>query len=347
MDASLSISVDEEIDPMRHPPYHLRTNKSVDRLLLVDVLRACEEKDENLVYYSLAGPFLEDLRVMDHFFPRMRLVSLESNEQTFKRQKFNQFSSRLELKNETLEHFLTHDYTPGVRDVFWLDYTDLKYSRFEEFQRVLKQVRPGSIVRITLRAEPEIDLGALKERVSDEELARIRAELEKKFKDEFDRVLPHPYEPEAFVSPKVFAQMVQLMVRRAASTAVDKAGSSVNYFPIQSTYYDDHTQMISITGMVCLRSKMKSTIRRMKTRLDRFANFDWHEPERLDIPALSLKERLQLERYLPIPSGQDAGEVLFDALQYMIDNGEAKSKRQLSHYADCHREYPNFVRISI
>src|SRR5690606_21298891 len=124
---------------MRHPPYHLRTNKAVDRLLLVDILRHANKSRKRygkFTYHSLAGPFLEDLRVIDHFFPEMNLISLEGNGQTFKRQEFHQFSSRVTLKLRTLADFLIHDYQPGIIDVFWLDYTDLKPSHFEEFQTV-------------------------------------------------------------------------------------------------------------------------------------------------------------------------------------------------------------------
>lgn len=335
------------INPMKHPPYHLRTNKAVDRLLLVDILRKLRQPDyKEITYYSLAGPFLEDLRVMDHFFPEMKLVSLESNEQTFKRQSFNRFSSRLDLRHKTLADFLIHDYRPSNCDVFWLDYTDLKYERFDEFQSVLNRVLPGSVVRITLRAEPEVDVVALKDRLSTEELNRLLGKLERTFKDEFARVLPHGESlvSTAFIKPPEFARMVQLMIRRAASTALDKAGSKVDFLSLQSTRYNDNTQMVSVTGIICLRSDSEI---RERLQSIRFANFDWHEPDRIDIPALSVKERLHLERYLPVLDGQDAGETLFEALQYMIENGAKRSKQQLSHYADCHRDYPNFVRISL
>ncbi len=330
---------------MKHPPYHLRTNKAVDRLLLAEIIRALGPNYEEFTYYSLAGPFLEDLRVIDHFFPEIRIVSLESNEQTFKRQEFNRFSSRIELLHTTLADFLIHLYSPGTRDIFWLDYTDLKYQRFDEFQHVLKLVPPGSVIRITLRAEPEIDLDSLEDKLSEEELRRVREEIEKTFTEEFDKVLPHSSENSAFLKPTKFARMVQLMVRRAASTALDTTGNTVDYLPVQSTYYNDNTQMISVTGIVCLRTEMERT--REKLKSVRRVDFDWGEPHRIDIPALSVKERLHLERHLPVASNQDAGEVLWQALQYMIDQSVNRSKRQLAHYADCHREYPNFIRISI
>ena len=102
---------------VRHPAYHLRTNKAVDRLLLVDVLREIGA-DRTFTYYSLAGPFLEDLRVMDHFFPDMRLVSFEQDTDTYLRQSFHQFNSRITLHHRALGDFLTHNYEPGVQDVF-------------------------------------------------------------------------------------------------------------------------------------------------------------------------------------------------------------------------------------
>ena len=100
----------DEDDDMRHPPYQVRTNKAVDRLLLVEVLRHLQPRE--FTYHSLGGPFLEDLRVMDHYFPDMKIVSLESSEHTFKRQLFNQFSSRVDLRRTTLNDFLIHSYEP-------------------------------------------------------------------------------------------------------------------------------------------------------------------------------------------------------------------------------------------
>lgn len=329
---------------MKHPPYHLRTNKAVDRLLLVEVLRALDPHGPAFTYYSLAGPFLEDLRVMDHFFPKMKLVSLESNLQTHKRQMFNQFSSRLTLLRSTLIDFLTHEYDPGERDVFWLDYTDFKYPRFEEFQVVLKAVPAGSVVRITLRAEPEIDFEVLESRLAEGDLTEVRQTMEKSFEEEFAKVMPHPAAG-TFASLKDFARMVQLMLRRAASAALDTAGSDRDFFPVQATRYDDNTQMLSVTGVVCRRNEIQAT--RALLAGVRFADFDWNDPKEISIPALTAKECHKLENSLPVPGDQDPGEVLYSLLDYMIDNSAAATKRQLTNYALYHREYPRFVRVAV
>jgi hypothetical protein len=313
-------------------------------LLLVDLLRSLRPDPGRFNYYSLGGPFLEDLRVIDHFFPDAGICSLEKNRQTFHRQEFNRFTSiaRLKLNNQTLIDFLTHSFEPSDRDVFWLDYTDLSYSRFEEFQVVLKAVPPGSVVRLTVRAESELDLSSLKDIVTEDILKKLREQMETSFEDQFARVLPHPVAG-AFASSHEFARMVQLMARRAASIALDFVGSDRDFLHVNSTRYEDNTQMVSITGVIARRNEVQATKDMLKSV--RFADFEWaKEPYQINIPALTAKERHRLERLLPVSAADDSGEVLYAELGYHIDNGEAATKRQLKQYADYHREYPNFVR---
>ena len=79
---------------MRHPPYHLRVNKAIDRFLLVQIIdilkRYCEISD--YTYYGFGGPFLEDCRLIHNRCPEIKIVSIEKNEHTFKRQEFHRFS---------------------------------------------------------------------------------------------------------------------------------------------------------------------------------------------------------------------------------------------------------------
>ena len=273
----------------------------------------------------------------------MTLVSIEANEEAAPTRTFHQFSTRLNLFRKTLQDFLTHDYEPSEQDIFWLDYTELRYPLFEEFQTVLKRVPSGSVIRITLRAEPELNLATLKDRVTDVDLNTIRIQMEKSFVDEFQKVLPHP-PGSAFATLKDFARMVQLMVRRAASTALDFPGSHRDFLVVQSARYKDQTQMLSVTGVICRRDNSDTV--REKLKDVRLVDFDWRDPVEIDVPALTAKERLHLERHLPVAPGLNAGEELQALLDYRIDNSEKTSVRQLGQYADYHREYPQFVRVA-
>ena len=92
---------------MRHPPYHLRVNKAIDRFLLVEILdilkRHCDDISD-YTYYGFGGPFLEDCKLIHNRYREIKIVSIEKNEQTFKRQRFHQFSKNLELRQEDFEN---------------------------------------------------------------------------------------------------------------------------------------------------------------------------------------------------------------------------------------------------
>jgi hypothetical protein len=327
---------------IRHPAYHLRTNKAVDRLLLTEILlHLGMDKAENS-YYSLAGPFLEDLRVMEHYLPHIKLYSIEKDQQTYLRQSYHVFNSKINLIKSTVNEFLTRIYTPGVLDVIWLDYTNLKYSNLEEFEHALKIVPPGSIVRITLRAHPQANLDFLSGILSPDELVALETKLDEEFQKEFETVLPVDYHG-SFLGMADYATLVQSMVKMVASRALDTSGSNVDFLPIQSTRYMDSVQMVSVTGIVYPRDKRISTLHRLAGV--RFPAFQWEKPNFLNIPELSVKERLKLEKLLPINESQNAGDILNTELCYLIDENEAQSKEQLSHYADYYRDYPNFIKV--
>ena len=220
----------------------------------------------------------------------------------------------------------------------------MKYRRFEEFQVVLTKVPSGSVVRITVRAEAEFDLRSLNNRVDDTVLENVRNELQQSFEEQFARVLPHPA-GEAFASESAFARTVQLMVKRAASAALDTPGSNRDFMHVHSVRYDDNTQMLSVTGIVHDRPDADAT-REVVSRI-RFADPDWPVPYQINIPALSAKERHRLEHLLPVAAGEAAGPKLYAELGYHIDNGELATTRQLQQYAGYYREYPAFVRVSI
>jgi hypothetical protein len=259
---------------------------------------------------------------------------------------FHQFNSRLEILNFSFHDFLLL-YEPGdTIDIFWLDYTDLSCSCLQEFQELLKKVPDGSVVRITLRAEPDLNIEVLKDRISPSEFDRLSKQLTDEFLDKFKTFLPHNPDPQPYTY-QGYAKMVQDMVKRAASQALDTTGSNRDYLPIQTTRYNDNTQMLSVTGIVYCRDQKEAMCQKLQSV--RFCNFDWkNEPEEINIPNLSLKERLRLEKLLPVLStSSSSGDALHKELGYCIVLGVETSIKQLSRYADYYRDYPNFIRVDI
>ena len=69
----------------RHPAYHLRPNKAVDRLVFLEILRVLELLVSSLdeyTYIGFGGPYLEDFRLIAQMFPTLEMISIEEDEET-------------------------------------------------------------------------------------------------------------------------------------------------------------------------------------------------------------------------------------------------------------------------
>ena len=308
---------------MKHPPYHLRVNKAIDRFLLVDILdrlkRHCDISD--YTYYGFGGPYLEDCRLIHDRCPEIQIVSIENNEQTFKRQEFHRFTKNLELRYEDFADFLLNFSSSG-REIIWLDYTDREYRRFNEFKNILGKVSEKSVVKITIRAE------------------RDGQNLER-FKEEYPKMLPSLTPQDNIIEVSELVKLLQDMLQIAAQRALPASGESV-FQLLNSSYYREPTRMLNVTGIVCNKNEV-SEIQQWFKDWD-FLNLTWENPREIDVPILSIKERLHLEQHMPTPDR--TGHTLSDALGYKIDKSKAHIKK-LKQYEEFYQYYPYFARVSI
>lgn len=326
---------------MKHPPYHLRPNKFVDRFLLLEALRRLQRlfDPERSLYVGLGGPFLEDFRLVSSAFPSMRMICLERNYQTHLRQRFHRTSRLIELRNEDATSFVKASFPENQPVIMWLDYTDLRYAHFDDFMNVLQRCAEMSIVRITLQADPKSWLPPVPKSEQDR-WNEMLAERIDKFNQTFGKLLERPVkDDEDFINN--FPLLVQGMVSHAANIGIPKRLGKA-FQVLSSTHYsDNNTTMLTITGIVCQNDQVP-TVRRLM-RGWKYFNGDWAPPSRIDVPDLSQKERLALERYLP--SATRTGKRLQQYLGYKIDDSESESLRKCQQLAEFWPLFPQFARI--
>ena len=310
---------------MKHPPYHLRPNKAVDRLMFIEAIRRLGMPNDlaKYEYYGFGGPYLEEFRLLYEFFPEVKMTSLEDDQQTFKRQKFHLPCGSITLLYRDFKSFLTQYDSHDRKSIFWLDYIDLKYGCFEDFMALLCKVADRSVIKITLRAAPNDYL----------ETKKIV-----EFNKQFSEVMPNssmdpPREFDKFV--RLLQDMLQISSQKTLSNATGRV-----FQPISSFFYNDGTGMFTLTGIVCPRDKLKDIRPLFKDWC--FANLNWNKPRIIDMPFLSTKERLHLQKHLPC--GHDAGRKLLKKLGYIIDENRRKTIIKMKQYADFYRYYPHFVR---
>ena len=309
---------------MKHLPYHLKVNKAIDRFLLVEILNILKKHCDisNYTYYGFGGPFLEDCRLINDRCPEVKIVSIEKNKQTFKRQQFHRFSKALDIRRDDFASFLANFSSTGG-EILWLDYTDLKFGHFDEFMSILGKVSEKSIVKITIRAEPP-------------------EQKWEEFYREYDQILPASIKETDIERPIPFTRLLQKMLQLASQEALPASGKSI-FQLLNSSHYNDQTHMLSITGIVCNQGEVSEIQQWFKNW--HFVNLKWNDPRKIDVPILSTKERLHLEKYLPTKA--KTGRSLSRALGYKIDGTEPKHLEKLKQYEEFYQYYPYFARISI
>ena len=331
---------------MKHPAYQLRPNKAIDRALLLKVIEIMDSKLcdlSNHTYIGFGGPFLDDMRLISQRFPQLSYVSIERDEDTHKRQRFHCNSKRLRFVHSTLDTYLKHGFRSDTLSIFWLDYVDdTSPSVLEEFAEVIELVGCPSIVKVTVRAQFDHTLvDAARNFLNDEEADKIKqaqiGDIQRKFDDYLDREIR-----EDDLEAQQFAAVVQLMFRVVAQRTLPSLAGKV-FQLVHSCRYADGPQMLTLTGVVCETSKRKEIMRAYQKWSH--ANLDWKEPYHIDVPNLSLKERLLLEKHLPAFKG--TGKALQRCLGYMIDENPSASERKLRQYQDSYRFYPMFAKIRL
>ena len=100
--------------------------------------------------------------------------------------------------------------------------------------------------------------------------------------------------------------------------------------------------MLSVTGIVCNKNEVSEIQQWFKGW--EFRNLKWAPPHKIDVPVLSIKERLHLEKSLP--TTKKTGLSLSRALGYKIDKSKEHIEK-LKQYEEFYQYYPYFARVSI
>ena len=318
---------------MKSPAYHLRPNKAAERFAFIEAIRRLTKLGgslEEYTYYGLGGPYLEDCRLLYEFYPEISMVSVEENEEVFKRQEFHLPCGTLHLEPKDMKSFIIQYQPNDKKSIFWLDYTRLEYECFDDFKALLGKVAEKSMIKITLRAEPD-DFW--------DEYKKLRIDKAEGFRKIFDKVMPNPSADPPRDSGGL-AHLLQKMLQIAAQQALPAEATSLVFQPVSSFYYSDGKGMFTLTGIVCERAN-KWRVRRTFNGWE-FANLTWAKPKLIDIPILSTKERLSLQHCLPCSGAR--GATLRTELGYLIDSDSVTTDDALEQYAAFHRYSPYFVR---
>lgn len=269
-------------------PYRLRPNKAVDRELFLSLLMWLAPKLslEKYHYVGLGGPFLEDFRLIHGRLGIEKMTCIETEEQVHKRQLFNRPIASIECVHQSLEDYLdeTDIDSPAI---IWFDYTEPSgiTPQIERFARTIGTVPIGSILRVTLNANPG-SLGRPDGNLSEAELMEWRLQA-------FQRRLGALF-PSGLIADGMKQENFGKSLLHALKLAVEKEVLSFRDRRIVwalATHYADGQAMVTAALVVCQNDD--KSIEESVTAWEFRATTD--APHRVDLPALSTLERLTME----------------------------------------------------
>lgn len=324
-------------------PYRLRPNKAVDRELFLSLLMRLTPSLslENYQYVGLGGPFLEDFRLVHARLGLKRMACVETEQEVHKRQLFNRPIASIECVHATLEDYLDgHDFEAPA--IIWFDYTEPRgiTTQIERFARTIGTVPLGSVLRVTLNANPESlgkpDTNEVSVEIDDvassdrKEKPTVQEWRLARFKERVGQLFPSGLSADGMTQKRFGFSVLRVLKLAVEKEALNFRDRRIVW--ALATHYKDGQAMVTAALVVCAADN--TTIEELVKGWEFYSTSD--APHRLDLPALSTLERLTLE------SNDDVrAKMTFELPK--SDMGEDP----FSVFKKFYRIYPHFSRVEL
>jgi len=315
------------------PAYHLRTNKAVERLLFLELLHRLDRVFGELqatsisdyTYVGLGGPYLEDFNLIHSTFGNRKMISLELQKDVLTRQAINQPCSQVSLTNLSTRKYINDLRLSRTPSIVWLDYSSQSWiEQLTECLDLIPKLAPMSILKVTLTGNTR-------------KLGNNVTERAHKLSEMFADYGPFQT---ADVKPEtICATLFSIFRRSLADAAPDTHWRAVR--SLASYEYNDGTPVLTITMVVGPIVKVEATTEAIEQWP--FSAVNWNDPRMIDVPPLSLREKLAVDRLLP---GAHARTVI-NSLNLRFADTYEDSIAAMANYVDLYRFVPHFVRMAI
>ncbi len=320
--------------------YQLRPNKAVDRNLFIELLNKLNRvvNISDYSYYGFGGPFLEDFKLMHAHLRIGKMISIEASEDVHLRQQFNSPLGCIKFLRQASGEFLESE-SFDEPSIVWLDYTDPSKigEQLKEINYLVTKLSSGDILKVTINCSPSA-LGGKPDPATGKDLQEVRLEI---LESRLNEYFPSDTKPEMLI-PDEFGKVMFKAIELAIKRGMD--GKRKDYFQILSSIvYKDGQQMLTLTGVILDDDNEKISTFFKDTRLKNWPSvlLEWTEPKRINVPELSVKERICIDHMLP----DNSIDNIKNALGFSIGGNESEMVSLIENYINYYRQYPLFSRV--
>ncbi|MDC9818696.1 O-methyltransferase [Pectobacterium polonicum] len=311
-------------------PYHLRTNKSIDRKIFFDLLSHLSSilpsKIQEYKYISMGGPMLEDHHILHHEYGMTNLLSIERDKGTLSRQVYNRPYGCIRCEQNTTREYI-NNFNEVDPVIIWLDYTDTKWAtQFQECESLLNNLKEYDILKVTFNANPDVLKDSTKNKI---DLFKEKAN--------YHLISENLTENDVQTMPN-FAKTICDIFQTITQNSL--GDYDLIFYPLlQFRYIDNRHQMFTITGIVLSESNtfIKSYHDYVVDASWDYNHNEWGDINEINVPILTQQERYAINQLLPKLDGGD-----LNSLPFILDKNKEKSERMVRNYIKYYRYIPTF-----
>ncbi len=316
-------------------PYHLRTNKAIDRKIFFDLLSHLSPLLPNRIqeykYISMGGPMLEDHHVLHYDLGMTKLLSIERDIAALSRQNYNKPFGCISCIQSSSRDFI-NNYSEEDPIIIWLDYTDTKWSsQFAECSALLNNLKEYDLFKVSFNANPDM----------------LSHDSAKSPLTIFKEKANHPLlcenltENDVKTMPNMAKTILEIFESITQSTLGD---DGLIFYPLlQFRYIDNRHQMLTITGIVIPEDNdfPKNLFENSKLAQWPYLHTKWGDIQEINVPVLTQKEKHAINQFLPF----EQEELSLDSLPFTFDRNNIKAKKMIENYVKYYRYIPNFQKV--
>lgn len=330
-------------------PYHLRVNKYIDRELLVESLQLVNRcfPLQPYGYVSMAGPYLEDCRVIHQATGISRMYSFDNDSLVLARQQVNcpfGFIQRHQRSSkQVVQDFQEVRQSLGNDDIsvlLWLDYTNpaQRLAQLQEVEALVPHLRSGDIVRVTMNAHRQT-LGENKDYIHLPDSVKpptLQDWRYQQLKGQLGGYLPSACDASEHVSTK--AGLCRTIIRALKQVVVRalEPRNELVAFPLLSTAYEDQHTLATVAWLILETEKAGEF--RIRARWEEWTykpGEEWDEFADIQVPHLSLRERHAIHQCMTQADSFSGEQLVF------------LTTEDLAQYRAHYLRYPTFAPLDV
>jgi hypothetical protein len=312
--------------------YALRPNKVIARRILFDTLRRLSDKLDlrNAAYIGMGSIWFVDFAMAHRTLGITKMTSIEANPVGYRRAVYNAPFKCVAVKRGYTEDVLPTLPLESRSSVIWLDYdTPVDGPLLEDANGTIERCKEGSVVIFTVNASAK----DLAKRINPKSPQKVRpSDIQRYLTQKLGDYAPtslskSDIEEENF--PKVACGIIEAVVEGV----LRRSGREQEFVKLFDFVYRDGPPMATVGGLLASSEIAAEVSKAMEA-----VGWPGRIQNTIRVPHLTLRERLSLDRMLPLSRAPSVRRVKKEA-------GFPLLAEQIRAYYEYYSHYPSFTEF--